>query len=172
MGCLPGCMLSSSEPENVVRAMRQYSFFTIIISVLLSVVGGCSKQFTNEPKANMPPSTRLWLTPDSVLLETSSRQHLYWYGEDPDGMVQGYLLAVGNYKPAPTKIPSPDTMTYTWVTITDTLIALPLRAIRDSFTVVGTCGRQHVQAVANFARGSHHPDDPDTVLGQRHQRHI
>ena len=51
-------------------------------------------------------------------------------------MVKGYLLAVGNFKPPPTKIPSPDTMTYTWVTITDTLIALPLRAIRDSFIVV------------------------------------
>jgi len=51
-------------------------------------------------------------------------------------MVKGYLLAIGNFKPLPTKIPFPDTMTYTWVTITDTLIALPLRAIRDSFIVV------------------------------------
>lgn len=51
-------------------------------------------------------------------------------------MVEGYLLAVGNFKPAPTKIPYPDTMTYTWVTATDSLIALPLRAIRDSFTVI------------------------------------
>ena len=108
----------------------------MLFSVCLLLFGSCTKQFTNEPKANVPPSTRLWLTPDTVLLETASRQHIYWYGEDPGGMVKGYLLAVGNFKPPPTKIPSPDTLTYTWVTITDTLIALPLRAIRDSFIVV------------------------------------
>ncbi|MGA7159762.1 MAG: hypothetical protein WBZ48_02090 [Bacteroidota bacterium] len=116
--------------------MKRHFFSTVLFSVTLLLFGSCTKQFTNEPKPNVPPTTRLWLAPDSVLLETVSRQHLYWYGEDPDGMVKGYLLAVGNFKPPPTKIPSPDTMTYTWVTITDTLIALPLRAIRDSFIVV------------------------------------
>ena len=113
--------------------------------VCIVLFGSCSKQFTNEPKANVPPSTRLWLTPDSVLLESVSRQHLYWYGEDPDGMVVGYLLAVGNYKPAPARIPFPDTVTYTWVVRTDTLIGLPLRAIRDSFTVI-------VRAVDNTSK--------------------
>ena len=116
--------------------MKQYFFNALLLSVCVLLFGSCTKQFTNEPKANVPPSTRLWLTPDTVLLETASRQHIYWYGEDPGGMVKGYLLAVGNFKPPPTKIPSPDTLTYTWVTITDTLIALPLRAIRDSFIVV------------------------------------
>ncbi len=116
--------------------MRQYFFDIIIFSACVLLCGSCTKQFTNEPKANIPPSTRLWLTPDSVLLETTSHQHLYWYGEAPDGMVEGYLLAVGNFKPAPTKIPTPDTVTYTWVTTTDTLVALPLRTARDSFTVI------------------------------------
>jgi len=119
-----------------IKIMRQYLFHIIVFSACVLSFGSCTKQFTDEPKANLQPSTRLWLTPNSVLLETASRQHLYWYGEDPDGMVKGYLLAVGNFKPAPTKIPSPDTMTYTWVTSTDSLIALPLRAIRDSFIVV------------------------------------
>jgi hypothetical protein len=116
--------------------MHKYFSRSIIFVAAVVLFGSCTKQFTNEPKANMPPSTRLWLMPDTTLLETTSRQHLYWYGEDPDGMVVGYLLAIGNYKPAPTKVPSPDTLTYTWVTITDSLVALPLRAIRDSFTVV------------------------------------
>ena len=131
-----------------IKIMRQYLFHIIVFSACVLSFGSCTKQFTDEPKANLQPSTRLWLTPDSTLLETTSRQHLYWYGEDPDGMVEGYLLAVGNFKPAPTKILSPDTMTYAWVTTTDTLIALPLRAIRDSFTVV-------VRAVDNtFKQGA------------------
>ncbi len=116
--------------------MKLYFFHAILFTAFVLLFGSCTKEFTNEPKPNVPPSTRLWLTPDTVLLETISRQHVYWYGEDPDGMVEGYLLAVGNFKPPPKSIPSPDTMTYTWVTITDTLIALPLRAIRDTFTVV------------------------------------
>ena len=116
--------------------MKRRYFYVLIFFACVLVFGSCTKQFTNEPKANVAPSTRLWLTPDSILTESSSRQHFYWYGEDPDGTVEGYLLSVGNFKPSPSKIPTPDTMKYAWVTVTDTLIALPLRAIRDSFTVV------------------------------------
>ncbi len=116
--------------------MKRHFFQALILFAFVLLFGSCTKQFTDEPKTNLPPSTRLWLTPDSLLLETASRQHLYWYGEDPNGTVEGYLLAVGNFRPAPTRIPVPDTITYTWTTITDTLIALPLRAIRDSFTVI------------------------------------
>ncbi len=111
-----------------------YRLGIFFITVLL--FGSCSKEFTNQPKSNALPQTRLWLTPESDLHETISRQHFYWYGEDPDGRVVGYLLAVGNFKPAPTQLPSPDTLTYTWVTKGDSSIALPLRAIRDSFTVI------------------------------------
>jgi hypothetical protein len=117
----------------------------VLFAVGVLLFGSCSKEMTNEPKANLPPQTRLWLIPDGTLNETVSRQHIYWYGEDPDGIVVGYLLAVGNYKPAPTKLPSPDTLTYTWVTTTDSLIALPLRTIRDSFTVI-------VRAVDNTSK--------------------
>jgi len=116
--------------------MNRDIFRLVLFFAGVVLFGSCSKQFTNEPKTNMPPSTRLWLTPDTTLSESTSREHFYWYGEDPDGMVKGYLLAIGNFKPSPTKIPFPDTMTYTWVTVTDSLVALPLRAIRDSFTVV------------------------------------
>ena len=116
--------------------MKKYFFSLIFFLTEIILFAGCSKEFTNQPKANMPPQTRLWLTPDGELNETVSRQHVYWYGEDPDGKVVGYLLAVGNYKPSPTQLPVPDTLTYTWVTKTDTVIALPLRAIRDSFTII------------------------------------
>jgi hypothetical protein len=116
--------------------MRQYLFHVIIFSAFVLLFGSCSKQFTDEPKANVPPSTRLWLTPESDLRETFSRQHFYWYGEDLDGRVVGYLLAVGNFKPAPISLQLPDTLTYTWVTRSDTLIALPLRTLQDSFVVI------------------------------------
>jgi hypothetical protein len=107
----------------------------IFFSAVL-LFGSCSKQFPNQPKPNALPQTRLWLTPEPVLHESISRQHVYWYGEDPDGRVVGYLVAVGNFKPVPTVLPSPDTLTYTWTTNSDSLFALPLRTLRDSFTVI------------------------------------
>ncbi|HTR80276.1 MAG TPA: hypothetical protein VMM58_01520, partial [Bacteroidota bacterium] len=134
--------------------MNRYFLSVIILSACILLFGSCTKEYTDEPKANVPPSTRLWLEPDSVLRETVSRQHVYWYGEDPDGMVQGYLLAVGNFKPAPTKIPSPDTITYTWVTTTDSLIALPLRTIRDSFIVVVRAVDNTFKPAKNLPQGA------------------
>ena len=77
-------------------------------------------------------------------------------------MVKGYLLAVGNFKPAPTRIPTPDTITYTWVTSTDSLIALPLRAIRDSFIVV-VRAVDNAQTINAAAIGSDRPDDAEPV---------
>lgn len=111
-----------------------YNLGIFFLTVFL--FGSCSKQFPNQPKPNALPQTRLWLTPESVLHESISRQHVYWYGEDPDGIIVGYLVAVGNFKPSPKQLPSPDSLTYTWTTNSDSLFALPLRVLRDSFTVI------------------------------------
>lgn len=108
-----------------------------IITVIAGlVIGSCQKELPNQPKGNQFPSTRLWITSQTDLNETLSRQHLHFFGEDPDGAISGFLIATGSFKPPITQIPNPDTLTYSWTTKNDTVIALPLYTKRDSFTVI------------------------------------
>jgi hypothetical protein len=109
--------------------------FLVVVTVLCAAVVfySCTKDMPNQSKSNQPPATRLWLTPESDLRESVSKQHLYYYGEDADGNVSGFLLAVVKGK---NPVTVPDTIGYTWTTKADTIIALPLLAARDSFTIV------------------------------------
>jgi len=119
----------------------------IVLVVIGLIIGSCQKDLPNQPKQNQLPTTRLFLAADTTLRETSSRQHLHWYGEDPDGIVIGYLLASGAYR-LNGQLPQPDTTTYTWITKNDSIVALPLLTARDSFVVI-------VRAVDNtFEKGS------------------
>jgi hypothetical protein len=121
---------------------RNILFYTIFL--LAAVVAyNCRKEMPNQPKANQLPTTRIWLQSDQTLLETSSRQHVYWYGEDPDGQVVGYIMTVVSdsalnvhIRKMNNQLPSPDTLTYFWTTKTDSIMPLPLLQKRDSFTIV------------------------------------
>jgi hypothetical protein len=64
-----------------------------------------------------------------------SRQRLHWWGEDPDGVVRGYLFAYSVFPNRVTSLPVPDTLRYTWVTSNDTLILFPLDTLFRTFTV-------------------------------------
>lgn len=112
--------------------------FLLYSAVLLTAVitFRCQKEIPNQPKQNQLPTTRLWLQSDQTLLESSSRQHLYWYGEDPDGKVIGYLLTVVPMRLPNLRLPVPDTLTYFWTTKSDSIMPLPLLQARDSFTIV------------------------------------
>ncbi|MFZ4619356.1 MAG: hypothetical protein ACOYNS_02270 [Bacteroidota bacterium] len=127
--------------------MKKNLFHIITAVIVLVFAGSCQKELPNQPKANQSPTTRLWITSDNTLHETVSRQHIYFYGEDPDGYVTGFLVATGNFKPALKQIPNPDTLTYSWTTKNDSTISLPLLAIRDSFCVI-------VRAVDNRFSGA------------------
>lgn len=105
-----------------------------ILLVLLSMASlSCSEKLTDSPATNRPPATQLWLYPDSAVGVGISRQHLRWWGEDPDGLVQGYLFAFVPFKTD--RFPSPDTLRYTWVTKNDTLMQFPLDTLFRYFTV-------------------------------------
>ncbi len=110
-------------------------FQNIILVVAGLVIGSCQKDLPNEPKTNQSPSTRLWLSSSVTLNETSSRQHAYWYGEDPDGFVRGYLIATPESLAA-SSVAFPDTFAYAWTTKTDSIISLPLVKARSIFTIV------------------------------------
>jgi hypothetical protein len=112
--------------------MKNYSLYLSLFAGAL-ILFSCSKDMPNQNKVNQPPATRLFLAPESTLRETVSKQHLYYYGEDADGTVVGFLLAVVKGK---NPVATPDTIGYTWTTTADTIVALPLLAARDSFSVV------------------------------------
>ncbi len=93
----------------------------------------CREEITDTPLPNQQPQTFLWLFPDSTIGTGISRQRLHWWGEDPDGIIQGYLFS---YLPAQMNaLPSPDTLRYSWLMRTDTLIAFPLDTLFRYYTV-------------------------------------
>jgi hypothetical protein len=101
--------------------------------VIILLQSSCVKQYTNQPLPNKPPQTFFWLYPsDTSIASGISKQELRWWGEDPDGYVVGYLLAV---TPDLVVIPNPDTLTYSYVTTMDSVISFPLRAAQQTFLV-------------------------------------
>jgi hypothetical protein len=105
----------------------------VIIAMAWSNIG-CVKEYPNQPLSNVPPRTFFWLYPSDTIIATGiSKQELRWWGEDRDGYVIGFLLAV---VPNLSAIPDPDTLTYTYVTTTDSVISFPLRQELQTFLVV------------------------------------
>lgn len=105
----------------------------IVASVLIVGAFNCSERIADNPGTNKQPKTQLWLFPDSTIGVGISRQHLRWWGEDPDGLVRGYLFAFVAYKAG--GFPSPDTLRYTWVTKNDSVMQFPLDTLFRYFTV-------------------------------------
>jgi len=117
--------------------MMNKSFLLFFLSLFLVLIGSCKKELPNESKNNQPPSTRLWIFSETELRETISRQHVRFYGEDPDGFISGFLVAVVEDSLSLfTQIPVPDTLTYSWTTENDSIIALPLFTKRDKFVII------------------------------------
>jgi len=104
---------------------------------------GCVKEHLNEPVSNRPPKTHFWIYPDSNIAEGVSKQRLHWWGEDEDGYVTAYLFA---YVPDLLILPSPDTLSYAFITATDTVVQFPLKQARQTYFVA-------VRAVDNTFAG-------------------
>ena len=63
----------------------------VLLVVCLSLFAiGCAEQ-TSQPIANLHPETRLSV--DTVATEQSSRLHVYWYGDDADGFIVGFVAS-------------------------------------------------------------------------------
>ncbi len=120
---------------GVERPMRSRYFHTVLVA-LLAFLAGCNEHVSDVPVGDKPPSTYLWLYPDSSIATSVSRQHLHWWGEDPDGIVRGYLFSFLTTNGNVAAMPFPDTLRYTWVTTNDTLLLFPLDTLFKRFTVV------------------------------------
>lgn len=64
--------------------------------LLLLLAAACSESITDTPHPNQPPETWLSLHPDGDLRTTTSRQHVHWWGDDPDGFIAGYYISFDN----------------------------------------------------------------------------
>ena len=109
-------------------------FCIILLSVIILAGAGCTDPAHNSPSANIPPKTFLWLFPDSSLAEGNSKQHIRWWGEDPDGLVKGYVIASGkNF--LDTNNTFADSIRWRFRVTNDTLLAFPLLTKHDIFQV-------------------------------------
>src|SRR5574341_1473712 len=64
-------------------------FFTAATTTFLFTA--CENDIPDRPQENLPPETHIFLQPDSALATTTSRQTLSWWGDDPDGVVIGFV---------------------------------------------------------------------------------
>ena len=98
------------------------------------VIMGCDKDIADNPVANKQPKTFLWLYPDSTLSQGNSKQRIRWWGEDPDGVVKGYLFSSGKLLDSTGNISS--TISWRWRVTNDSLVAFPLLVKQDTFQVI------------------------------------
>lgn len=100
---------------------------------LFFLVNGCTDPVHAPAQKNLPPKTFLWLYPDSGIAEGHSRQHIHWWGEDPDGVVKGFLVASGRLYSTPSPSSYSDTVLWRMRLSNDSVIAFPLKTKRDTF---------------------------------------
>jgi hypothetical protein len=130
--------------KNRYRKAAGISVLGLLVIAAFILQTGCVKEYASQPHVNVQPQTFFWLFPKDTISSGISKQELYWWGEDEDGYITGYLLAI---VPNLTAIPSPDTLTYSYVTCTDSLISFPLRQSVQTFLVA-------VRAIDNSYGGS------------------
>lgn len=134
----------STYPGFLMKASRHI----LLVFVSLSLFS-CNEKLADNPLVNRKPSSFLWLYPDSTVGVGVSRQHLRWWGEDPDGVIRGYLfgfLPVGASQ-------IPDTARYSWVSRNDTLIQFQLDTLNRDTTSLLWHYTVFVRAVDNTFGG-------------------
>jgi hypothetical protein len=112
-----------------VRTIVFHTAILLAATLLLS----CKEKIADNPHANQRPKSFVWLYPDTTVGVGVSRQHLHWWGEDPDGVIRGYLF--GFVKMRLSAFPSPDTVRYTWTAKNDTVIQFPHDTLFRYYTV-------------------------------------
>jgi len=110
-------------------------FKYLVVFLGLVWASSCNEQIADHPFGGQLPKTFLWLYPDAEVGVGVSRQRLHWWGEDPDGVVVGYLFAFEIVTSNVTTLRVPDTLRYTWVTTSDTTILFPLDTLFRRFAV-------------------------------------
>lgn len=62
-----------------------------IILALAVIWLACSEKFPDQPRPNQPPETFISFFTENELNASISQQTFHWWGDDPDGMISGFI---------------------------------------------------------------------------------
>ncbi len=79
-----------SGDKIIQKRMKTISTIVLILSAVL-VLSSCSKDISNNPLQNKAPRTFLSIFSDNQLNSVISKQTFNWWGDDPDGIVTGFI---------------------------------------------------------------------------------
>ncbi len=71
--------------------MRSIQSISLNLLLSLLIVFGCSDSFTDNPQPNQAPKTFVSIFSNRNLSPTTSRITINWWGDDPDGLVVGFV---------------------------------------------------------------------------------
>ena len=128
--------------------------FVLMAAVVVLVVSmfGCRDELGTDLDTNLPPDTYITGAP-AESTTAFYKVHLFWYGDDTDGVVVGYEYVITDSMPA-----DEDTLTYAYTTRTDSIFAFPVEANQQ---VVGH--RFYVRAIDD--QGAEDPEPAITFFG-------
>jgi hypothetical protein len=116
--------------------------YIYLLLFLFSIAAGISSCYDNPadvPVGNKPPDTNVFIFADSSISQQQSSLKLYWWGDDPDGIIAGYYI-------------SWDNINWSFTQRNDSLISFPIEGTDTVYTF-------RVAAVDNSGNGSY-----DTLL--------
>jgi hypothetical protein len=116
--------------------LNKFSLFLLLVG--LTAFYACKDKLVDNPLSNKPPTTKIFLNPDSVLSKQQSNIHLYWSGDDPDGTVIGFYFSWNG-------------INWTFTTKNDSLFSLQIGAVDTIFSF-------RVSAVDNSGNGIYKSD--------------
>ncbi len=108
------------ECPRLLLGRRVLSGLGLIAAVGVVILFGCREETATQIDRNRPPDTYLTGAPAESSL-TVYRVHLFWYGNDPDGVVTGYQFAITDSLPR-----DEDTLTYSFTSKTDSVFVFPV----------------------------------------------
>ena len=84
------------------------------------ILVSCYNEMPNNPIENKPPTTKIFLEPDSTISEQPSKIKLNWTGDDPDGIIVGFYFSFNSTD-------------WTFTTKNDSLFELKIGAVDTIF---------------------------------------
>lgn len=113
--------------------VRKYLFLLGILLIL--GLFGCSEDFADNPRQNEPPKTFLSIFSERDLNASISRQTFNWWGDDPDGIVRGFIYTFNPDAPSLTEWSGGDDPDWTFTSNTSQTFTLRLTGTDTTFTL-------------------------------------
>ena len=96
-------------------------FTVLLLLVGLTAFYACKDKMVNNPIGSRPPTTKIFLNPDSTISLQQSKIHLYWTGDAPDGQIIGFYVSLDGVK-------------WKFTTSNDSLFSLQIGAVDTIFS--------------------------------------